>query len=609
MRLIKDPTDGKPVITKIPKRLIHRSDGTTDAQEAIPRGYQAHEIMPGVRVAVHEGYLPLIRALTMPAQISESAAIGTLQDIAAIEKHIGLALDTFHASRTMQAELSLTGKISVGGHQKRGLSLLEYAPQDLNLAAQKGLITQEMADWVRRSTPYQVGGKTVKLSPHAITMLGLKNGLNAARIADVMYRYWLREVPITGAVNKWVFDKMTRSAIAQSFLMEFERAAAGNPHLNATQVSRMVSRDINAMFGNLQKESLFKNPSLSAVTQILFLVPRWVEALATREARAAKQFGQVGVQLATGKPVYFGTAARGVGAGLGAYLLATQILNYYFRGHRTLSNPEAGHKLDAWIPDITGKGGKGFFISPLSVFGEITHDLIRFYETKPDMATAVNQILQNKLGNMGRFFQVLAGGRDPMTNEKLIGSANRAIKAGIQLVPVPIFASQGLRAIGSELLPGLVSPPAQGAVQRQISASAGFKTEPAPTAQLEVYRMADNWKRASKESNLRTQVERRLKEDFGPSEYRDLRSALARDDMKDAARAFDALLESGKAPQVIRRTMAHPHPFTGSSNAERRFFSELTPEQQKTYEAAIAERHQMYRKFEQMLREKYQRKE
>jgi len=603
MRGFRDETDGKPLVTDIPKRVIHRPDGTTDVQESVPIGYEAKEIMPGVRVAVHSGYAPLINALTATSQLAESGVVGTLADVAAINKHISLALDTFHASRTLQAELALTGKLSFGQRQKRGLALVEYRPQDLDLAVNKGLITQEMADWVRTRRPMEIEGRQVNLSPHALITLGAKSGLNMARIADVLYRDWIRELPVVGPVQKWVFDKMTRSAISQSFLLEFERAAKNNPHLNANQVARMVASDINVFFGNLQKESIFKNPSIRTFNNILWLASNWVEALATREIRAVKQLGSIPLDIARGKPVHVGTVAKGLGTGLAGYFAATQLLNLFTRGHFTFQNPEEGHKLDAWIPDFTGKT-KGYFISPLSVFGEITHDILRLTQTKPDVASAITQIAHNKLGNLGRFIEVLALGRDPMTQDKILGTSRRAWKAAIQLAPVPIIGSQVAATVGHELFPQTFPATAPGAVQRQLFASGGVKMEPVGTAQTQVFHMVDNWKRASTNAALRAQVDKRLKEDFGPSDYKDLRTALVRDDLKDADKAYTTLLET-KDPKSIRTAMAHPHPFTGSAKMERLFLSQITPEQRKTYDEAIKERQDLNRKFQEMLRRHY----
>ena len=603
MREIPDPVDGKSVVIDVPRRVITRPDGSIDVQESVPIGYTMSEVVPGARVAVHNGYNRLVKALTGSSQLAESAPVGTLQDIAAIEKHIGLALDTFHLSRVLQAELALTGKISVGDRLRMGRALVEYSPRDLDKAVTAGELTQEMADWIRTPQEIQVNGRAVRLNPQQVLNIGINNGLNIARFADVIYRDWLRETPIlketTGALNKLVFDKISRSAIAHGFSAEFERIAAQRPELSANQVGKQVARDINVMFGNLQKESFFRNPSLNSIMQILFLAPRWVESLARREARGAIQLGTAGVRLAQGKPANLGTVGKGIGTGLAAYFVGTQILNLITRHQLTFQNKERGHKLDAWIPDITGKTS-GFFISPLSVFGEITHDILRYAESKPDTASALTQIVANKLGNFGRFLEVVASGRDPMTGDKIIGSGRRAIKAGLQLIPVPITLSQGVRAAGHAVAPELIQAPPPGAVQRQVTASAGFKTEPAGSAQSQVYRMADDWK-SHGTPKMQAELERRLKEDFGPSDYGPLRTALVRDDPDEARRAYQQLRQQGKTPKTIRQTMQHPHPFTGSAAAETKFKASLSPEDKETYRKAIEERKELYRRFQRML--------
>lgn len=599
MRQMTDPVDGKALAIKIPRKIIHRPDGSFDVQESVPLGYRMQDVIPGVRIAVHDGYARLIRAMTASSQIADSAAIGTLQDIAAFEKHIGLALDTFHASRTMQAELALTGKVSIGARQRLGRALVEYSASDLDAAVSKGEITQEMADWIRRPQPMEVNGRQISLTPKSVFTLGLNNGLNVARFADAIYRDWLRKVPISGTVNKWVFDKMTRSAIAHGFIVEFERVAKANPQLDATRVARNVARDINVMFGNLQKESIFRNPSLRSINQILFLAPTWVEALARREARFGIQMAKLPLQLARGEPLSVGTVGRGVGTGLAAYFVATQVLNLITRHQLTFYNDERGHKLDAWIPDVTGKTG-GFFISPLSVFAEITHDILRYAETKPDLATALQQIGTNKLGNLGRFMEVVALGRDPLSGDKIIGTGRRALTAAIQAVPVPISLSQLSRGAAAAAAPGLVTPPPAGAIQRQVTASMGFKTEPVPTAGQQIYQLADKWKSESGDPKLVDDVTRRLQQDFGPSDYKPLRNALQAGDLAGARRAYDELRKSKNAEQ-IRQTMQHPHPFTGSAANERRFKASLTPAEREIYDKALQERRELYRRYRQML--------
>jgi hypothetical protein len=599
MRAMKDAADGKPLVTDIPKIKVQRPDGTTDMQERVPIGYNRMEIMPGMAVAMHSGYHRLVNALTASSQIAESAVVGTLQDLAAVEKHIGLALDTFHVSRTLQRAATITHQAILGDTLKRGLALVEYQTRDLPQAVQNGVITQDMADWAARPRTIEVQGRPLTESRIVTVKFGVKNGLNAGRVADVIYRQWLQDFPVTGAVQKWVFDKMTRSAITQSYLVEFERVAKANPDLDRTAVARKVASDLNVLFGNLQKESIFKNPSVRSVNQILFLAPQWVEGLARGEMRGAKQIGQAAYGAATGKGFNIGTAGKSVGTGLAAYFIGTQLLNLATRHQLTFQNKEEGHKLDAWIPDITGKP-PGFFISPLSVFAEITHDVLRYSREKPSVADAATQIAENKLGNLGRAMMVMGTGKDPVTNQKLVGTAARAVKAATQLVPVPISVSQGSRAIGSKIAPGLIDPPKPGAVQRQITSSLGFKTEPAKTAAMQARDMAKTWASKSDDPKIKEEYERELQSTFAPSVYNPLRDALGGADLKKAQAAYDKLRltrtkkEVDKVLNPLDRE-GHPSPprFTGSKANERKFMDSLDHAQLKVYEAAVAERHKI----------------
>jgi len=72
--------------------------------------------------------------------------------------------------------------------------------------------------------------------------------------------------------------------------------------------------------------------------------------------------------------------------------------------------------------------------------------------------------------------------------------------------------------------------------------------------------------------------------------------------MDSARRAYQELRQSGKRPETIRQTMSHPHPFTGSQAAESKFKASLSPEDRELYKRAIAERRELYIRFQQMLR-------
>lgn len=596
-KTVKDPVDRKPIAMDVPRRAIPRPDGTVDYQESVPLGYERREIMPGKPIAIHKGYVRLLDAITGRSQLSESAPIQGLRNLAAVEKHIGLALDTFHASRVLQGGAALGHKVYTGKTLTKALALVEYEKRDLAEAVQRGEITQEMADYVSKPTEWKIGGRTVRASRSAIVRLLQNNGLNNMRISDAIYKDWIRDIPVIGGVNKWVFDKLTRGVISDIGQIEFDRVSRARPDLNGTQVAREVARNVNTFFGNIGKEGLLKNPSTRTLANIIFLAPNWVLSLATRELLAAKQATKFPIDLLRGQPTHLGTAARGVGTGLAAYFIGTQILNLFTRGTLTIANPEEGHKLDAWIPDLTGKSD-GFFISPMSVFGEVTHDFLKYYRTKNTAHDAALQIVHNKLGNLGRAAYVTATGRDPITDAKLPTTASRAFTAGIQLAPVPITASTPFRAAAQAIAPGTIQKPPPGAIQRQLTASMGFKTEPVPSANTQIRQLSKEWMAESTDPKLRHKLEQMQAYDY-PSAFRDLRSALRNNDMEMAKAEYRRLLEYHKA-DAIANSFEHMKPFTGSLATESRFKASLDAEQRELYKRAVQERKDLNAKFRAM---------
>jgi hypothetical protein len=147
---------------------------------------------------------------------------------------------------------------------------------------------------------------------------------------------------------------------------------------------------------------------------------------------------------------------------------------------------------------------------------------------------------------------------------------------------------------GSGIAPGVES------AVSTLSSAAGIKTRAPLSAVSQVHDMANSWASRSEDPKIRSEYEQHSKESFS-SEYQDLRGALLRNDTKGAREAYQELRHKGKKPSTIRQTLQHPHPFTGSAAAEAKFKRSLSPEDRKTYDEAIKERRELYRKFQQML--------
>jgi hypothetical protein len=578
LRNVVDPTDLAPLVTDLETRT--RGPGGKSFQVA-PSGYTPREIIPGVRIAVHEGYASLFDALTGTSHVSSNVpgkiALGVTGGI----KHGLLAFDSFHASRIAQKQLFLTGRIGYG----KGVSLLEYADRDLALAVQKNILTQEIADWVRTNRP------TAKLL--------VDHGLNVGRIQEGLYADWLNKIPGIGHFKTWVFEKLTRGAILESGLVEFDRVKRAQPNLSDAQVAMKVSRDLNVLFGNLGRQGMFKSQTAMDLARMTFLAPQWVESMVRTEAKGFAQMGKgLTYDPVVHKTLLTGTLGKEMAQGLGAYFIATQILNYVTRGKPTWQNEEKGHKLDAWIPDWTGKG-RGFFISPFGVVAEVTHDVIRYAHTEPSKLAIASRILGNKLSPVARATKILLGGKT-FSGQKIVDDWDRAKSAGFALLPVPIPAQAPI--LGTDF---------PGQTQRQITASMGFKTEPAPSAQAETLRMADAWLSKQTDPKLKHDYERKQQEEFALSDYTKLRNALYGGNTKGAGEEYKRLKEikggGAKAARTIDETMNPRNqdglwkPIVGARSTEAKFLKSLDSEDRKMFNNTRKERLEMYRQFRKMI--------
>lgn len=460
LKEIINPIDKLPMATD----LVRKGRNIT-----APLGYVAMHPFPTEYIAINQYLEPLVSALTGKSLVPKFLSKPT-----AFIKHNTLALDTFHASRLMQKELSLTGKVSYN----KGLAVNEYSDADLATAVKAGDITQEMADWAREN--------------RAIVEGGIAAGLNINNFSDAIYRKTVRLLPGVEAVNKWIFDKLSRGAMTESYVWAFERNQAMYPELTDHAIHVKTAREINTFFGNMMDQGFFKSKTFQDLMRIGFLAPQWVESMMRTElgslgqgAKAIWSTGEQGAQ-AMGwrpnltdaeratleskgmspdnftRPARIGTLARGTGSGLAAYVLATQIINYFTTGHSTLENPD-NHKMDAWIPDVMDHT-KGYWFSPLSVFAEITHDMLRYGEKLPTNLDAAARIAQNKEAPLTRAtVNTLLFGQD-VGGRKLKTTWARVKVAARDAAPIPLFVKGAFAEY-------------PGSRQRQMAGSLGIKVE------------------------------------------------------------------------------------------------------------------------------------
>lgn len=427
-------------------------------QWTAPDGYEVVDVAPGVRLGIQKQYSKFITNVLADSMVRGTFLGDALLSTEAFLKHSLLMFDTYHMFRMMWSEAALTGKVSY----KKGLSVLEYDKPTIQRMVKNGDITPDVAKWVEGRRP------TAELL--------LRNGLNVGRLSEAMFSNVAREVKLAGlnvnilgkaadviqnktfvgTFNKWIFEKMTRGAMMETALYEFDRTKANNPSWTDAQVAAHTSKQINVNFGNLQRQGIFKSQTARDLLQVAFLAPQWAEAMAQKEVRAGKQLAEAPF---TGN---VGTLAKGVAVWTVAALALNQFINMASRGQPTWDNKEDGHKLDAWIPSI-GKGD-GYWLSPFSSSAEYTHSYIKGAQKGDSPLATTAKIAGNKLSPLGRAATTIATRQD-YSGSKL-SDADTLKQAAKSLVPTPLpFA-------------GVMSE-TPGSVQRQAISSVGLKVDPA----------------------------------------------------------------------------------------------------------------------------------
>lgn len=459
-KTIKDKA-GNPIITDL--KQVGKGVRLPDA------GYVSMELTPGHSVGVLKGFKSVFDAVTGTSRISGSKTGQALLQSQGVLKHSMLAFDSFHAFRVAQFYKSLGAK-NISDY-KLGLSLLEYSKGDLAEAAKQGLIPQEAIKYANEPVNVPQG----KFSRQEVTSLGIQNGLIVGRHSEALYTSFVRSFPIVkdtlGRANRFIFDKLSRGAALDAFQINFERVANDHPTWTKEQVARNVARDINFRLGNIGRQGIFKSRQMQDLTQLAFLAPRWVESMAQSEVRSA---GQIGKSLIPGENFgKLGTLGKSTSGLLAAYVVATQILNILTTGKPTWNN-DKDHQLDAYIPSLT-KEGKGFYLSPLSVVAELTHDALRYTKQGKNPAEVAAQITMNKLSPISRAIGTGFTGTD-WQGGKIDDSWNRVKQVAFTLAtPAPLPLQASIRAVKQRDL----SP-----LEHQVFAMAGFKVEPESTAEI-----------------------------------------------------------------------------------------------------------------------------
>jgi hypothetical protein len=637
MKGLRDPVSRKPIAVE--PVLAHKSVIDKDTGEEIKEpvwqspsaDYELVRAREGSKpMAVlgdaNGGYHRLVRKLIRPSVIEDLP--GGKEGLAvngALKHGVLLLLDTFHLARLNQYALAATGYKGRGW--RGGLSALSYDAATMPEAVRKGLISQAAADWAlepvdlniqRRvrnanNTGWTTAPGTVTTTRKAIADQLLQSGLNAAKISDALYKDAVQNIPILGEpyhklispYNKFLFDRFLPGVMLEGAVRNFERYNKSHPSLSMDRLASDVVRDTNMVFGNMGRQGIFKSATFRDLAQLVMLAPMWQEGLLRKELAGASRIAALPLRAAAGlmgKSLPYrqdlpalGVTGRMMASGLATYFVLTQLVNLAFRHKFTWDNEEEGHKMDAFIP----VGDKGVWLSPLSVFAETTHDVIRLGETKPQVMDRLVQMGENRLGPVGKMANVLWTGKAP-TGEQYTTTGGRVWGGVSQVVPFagasPISFSTPARAIGSKIAPGMISPPPPGALPRQLASTLfGVKMNTGQTASAQVFRMADEFMR--KEGlKKETGWQQVLTDD--PS-YTQLRRQLRSGDLKGASNTYQQLLKGHSDKDIIKAMrLWAKHPFTRSSNHNEQMFQQsLSDKELDMYTRANEERQQELERF------------
>lgn len=550
LKQMVDPKNGEPLLV----------DAPTDPNGVFqpPPGYSLTAV-GGKMTAIQNGYAGLFDDMTKPSSVNP-----TLLKINATAKSVRLAIDTFHLGRLTAYQVA--GELSRGEapipHYQNGLLLLDNSMEAIGEMANRGEIP-------RAALPQIAEDK-------AILDLGVNQGLNAGRIADSLHQEWIQKVPGLGDVNKFIFEKFQRGAIADMFTKEFRHQQEIFPHLSNEEIARNVAKDVNTRLGNLGSQGIFKSKTAQDYARLVFLAPQWNEALIRSEGGAA-------IQLAKGIPESLKTGQFSVGLlGRTAATLAiggfasNQVFNMWLRGHPTWENPEEGlgSKLSAWIPDKIGSS-HGFFMNPMTLPAEVSHVIMKSMEKTGDIRDAMATYFR------GRVSSLLGPAIDIGTKKDAMGRPLTALGTAADAIPIPIASGAAYNA-GKQLITGKPSESFPGQFQKQLMASGGLRTDNAPSPEQRIGALARDY---NKEHGITPNA------DFNVSEYAKLAGAIRIGNADDAKTALVDLLDHKQPVQIMNHFMNwQKYPFTGSLLREVQFFNTLSPEQKSTYQQARKDR-------------------
>jgi hypothetical protein len=547
--------DGRQIIAPMEEYENYLGQG---GYKRVPKGYET--VLTGSKpLVVAKELAPMFNALNGRSAFDSNAFLRFLKMGTGELKRNVLVFDSYHVGRILFKELAYGGANRLGWN--RGLALLDYDPATLDKLVKAGEIPQRYADWANANRE------------KAQTLIDA--GLNVGKVMDNLVAQHSAAIPVLKNFNPWVFQKLSRGAMLQTALDNFDRNMNRFPERGEDGNARQTAKEMNEVFGNLQNQSLFKIKTFQDLNRVVSLSPQWAESQLFAEARGIGQLAKAPLDLLRGK-ARLGTVSQGQLNIILGMLGFGQVINYLTTGHSTFENRKE-HMLDAYIP--SGQEGKGFWFSPFEIGGEYSMMAQRYFAQHMMPIDVLTRIAQNKLSPLGRSTSELLTGRD-YAGRQFSSTGDRIRGALEDLIPAPIGVSAlAERDPRSNALFRVTRQP--GAFEKQVLQSAGLKLAPEMTPRSETFALAYPF-REDKSYTDRA------------SEYRELRRALDNDQLDSAETEVRGLIDRGKTWDQIRASAGiskgggiKPERFTGGTTTrEHEFVKSLTPDQKEIYEQA-----------------------
>lgn len=325
--------------------------------------------------------------------------------------------------------------------------------------------------------------------------------------------------------------------------------AAGKVSLEDVKI--LSAEQANAAYGHLNYADLARNPTILHIMRLGLLAPDFLEA--------RFRFAGQAIKGATGAKV-----GREQIIALASLALAQATLAW-------TSAKLTGGQWDAKDPFTFHIGNRKFTMR------SVPEDAVRAAtDTRAFGYARINPVI-------GKAALEYSTGTDWRGQKIKAGQVTKQIlQQPIPLALRPLFGTDNSPMTGWE----------------QLASAAGLKIT-RYSAQTEVRKLAHAWMDASPDTSIKAAEDRYQKENPPDSDYKPLREALINNDFKTARKEYDKLLETRK-PDLISKTFASPHPFSGSSARETKFKASLSDDQKALYAQAKKEQKDLLQKFYKM---------